>query len=176
MKHNFNRYWINTNKISNQITPHIMKSKTMLCFIQSLLLPVQRLADKFKKDSIERAIEANMTSQTMYFEWFLNRKFRDYMDDGQIISLENTNKTGVPIFSESEIGKSVMVAYNDDESGSDDRKAIRDTYEETQKFKTSFIVFVPAVTKINQEEFNNMVSYYVNKYRVVGKTFNIIVK
>lgn len=174
--YNFERYRVDINKLANRIVPFIFKGSNFMKIIQSYIYPIQSLSDKFKENAIELAIEANMTSQTMYFEWFLNRKLKKYMDTGDRISVSNVNANGVPVFNEDEKGKSVLTAYNDNENVSKDRKAIKEAYEDTEMTGKSFLIFVPESKIITQLEFNNIVSYYVDKYKVVGKTYNIIIK
>lgn len=168
-----NRYKINTDGIANQTTPWILKSKRMILIIQSLLYPIQKMGDRFNIWANEKAIEASVTSQTGYFEWFLNRKFKMYFEADGRISLLNTINVGTPVFNEDEKGKSIL--YTADGNLKDAHPVYR-VYENTGDLAYSFLVLVPKVSKIPQEEFNDMVAYWVDKYKVVGKTYKIKVE
>lgn len=168
-----NRYKIDTDKIANKLTPWPIKSRKLVLFIQSLLHPIQKLGDRFDGWAHEKVIEASVTSQTGYFEWFLNMKFKDYFEGDGRISLINTINVGTPVFSEDEKGKSILFATNEEDGNTKEMKPVYRVYENTGDLAYSFLVLVPVVTKIPQEEFNDMVAYWIDKYKVVGKTYKI---
>lgn len=174
MKVGKNRYRIDTDKMVNNLTPWPMRSRGFVLFIQSLLYPLQQMGDRFNSWANDKAIEASLTSQTGYFEWFLNMKFSSFFDNPDSrISLINTINVGTPVFNEEEKNKSVLYATNEADGNTPDMKPIYRVYEQSGDLKFSFLVVIPIVTKIPQEEFNDMVAYWINKYKVVGKTYKI---
>jgi len=63
----------------NQLVPHYLSGRKYILFLQSLVYPLHTLNERFIIFAKEKQIEARMTSQVMYFEWYLNRKFKKYL-------------------------------------------------------------------------------------------------
>ena len=116
-----------------------------------------------------------MTSQVMYFEWFLNRKLSKYFNsNNDAISINDGGSTGVPIYSEKNKNAEHYLVKTEEE-GHEDLSPLYKSGEKDGKYSYSFVVHVPPVTKIKQSELNDAVRYWVDKYKVAGKTYNIIV-
>ena len=73
------RYKLPIDKLVNQLVPHYLGGRKYILFIQSLVYPLKIINDRFIDFAKERHIEARMTSQVMYFEWYLNHKFGKYL-------------------------------------------------------------------------------------------------
>ena len=76
-----NRYRLPTDRLINCLTPHYLSGRRYILLLQSLVWPLQSLNDRFCAWARERQIEARMTSQVMWFEWWLNYRFRRYFRD-----------------------------------------------------------------------------------------------
>lgn len=171
------RYFINFDKEINQITPHYISGRGIILLIQSLLKPLQQTNNSFVEWAKETKIEASMTSQIFKFEWFLNRKFSKYFTTNKgKISIKNGHRLGVPIYHESAtIAESDnMVVYQESEGQRlSDPLFYKD--EKTEESSVSFVVYTPPINEelISREAYLAMLSYYVDKYRLAGKTYRI---
>lgn len=186
------RYRINFDKTINQLVPYYLGGRRLILFLQACVKPLQKLNDAFVEYAKEQRIEASMTSQIFKLEWFLNRKFSKYFEDPvSLISIKNGEKTGVPIYNESATG------ISDDE----EFKLWQETegqpgpaffYENDQTLGSShsFIVSVPKLRQLEDEtgkptgqfvdgmtitQFESMLSYWVDRYKISGKTYKIII-
>lgn len=166
----FGRYHVDFDAVANKATAFIYRSRHFVMLIQSLLYPIKAINDRFKDFALEKTIEANMTSQTMYFEWFINRKLAKYLGDKRI-SFDNIIPLGTPVYFIKENKEHLFGVNSDDELDKD--IAVHNEYEKEGDLSYSFVVSVPEVDTIDQTELNNMVRYWVDKYKVVGKTYTI---
>lgn len=167
------RYKINFDRVANMLIPRFVTDRRRILFTQSLLHPLKSLNDKFSSWAIEKSIEASMTSQVFYFEWFLNRKFRKYFDNKlDRIVIGGGGLNGVPVFYEGATDDGNFIVKKEEE-GTDGLKPLYKFYEDEGDKKYSFVVYVPATTKISQEELVNQVKYWVDKYKIAGKTYTI---
>ena len=66
------RYKLSIDRTVNRLVPHYLSGRKFILFVQSCLYPLQRTNEWFRSFTRERHIEARMTSQVIYFEWFLN--------------------------------------------------------------------------------------------------------
>lgn len=119
-----------------------------------------------------------MTSQVIYFEWYLNHKFRKYLanaDDN--IFITESSPLGVDIYHQSAViskpftvwyeGEAVLTSREDEKP-----REFYHTAEEKAINKVSFMVNVPTIT-IATKEFVYMLSFVVNTYKIAGKTYLI---
>ncbi|RHH14332.1 hypothetical protein DW228_05915 [Bacteroides fragilis] len=173
------RYSLPTDRLVNQLVPHFLGGRKYILFIQSLVYPLQRLNEYFKNFAGEKHIEARMTSQVLYFEWFLNYKFGKYLVDKQEkIIIQESISIGVDIYHEdSHFGRPFTIWYNLEEIASytPDEEHPKEFYylsEEKAINKVSFMVVVPQIS-IDRKEFVYMLSYVINTYRTAGKTYLI---
>lgn len=124
-------------------------------------------------------MEANMTSQILPFEWYLNYKFSKYLKDpsDRIWICENESK-GVDIYHEiSDYSKPFTIWHNREEITPDtpDQDLPREFYliaEEKKLNKVSFVVMVSEII-VPEREFIYMLSYVVDRYKIAGKTYLI---
>ena len=77
------RYKLPIDRSVNRLVPHYLSGRRFILFVQSCLYPLQSLNERFRTFARERHIEARMTSQVIYFEWFLNYRFGKYIKDGK---------------------------------------------------------------------------------------------
>ncbi len=142
------------------------------------LYPLQSLNERFRTFARERHIEARMTSQVIYFEWFLNYRFGKYIKDGKDrIFIKDSTSVGVDLYHEgAEYQRPFTVWYNGEQVTTDNEaERPRPFYllaEEKLINKVSFMVCVPPVT-IPPRELVYMLSYVVNTYKTAGKTYLI---
>lgn len=172
------RYRLPTDKLINELVPHYLSGRKFILFLQSLVWPLQMLNDRFVMFAREKRIEAAMTSQMFYFEWYLNRKFGQYLADStQRICLRDSAPAGVDIYFEGVSpsrpftvwfeGEQVLATHEGEEPRHmylrDERKAVG---------KASFMIHVPAI-RISLHEFVHLLSRTVNTYKLAGKTYLI---
>lgn len=169
------RYNINLRKVANSlISPHI-KDRSRILFTQGLLYPLQSVADKIRMWAIETHIECAMTSQTFYFEWFLNRKFDKYfVNKDDRISILTTSTTGTAIYHIGETDDDNFVVANEDESI--DISALYHPYDKEDELQYSFIVNVPKNNdNISDFDYLRQLNYWISRYKIAGKTYKIII-
>lgn len=170
------RYYINFDKTINQFVPHYLGGRKLILFLQSLIHPLRSVNNSFVEWAKETRIEASMTSQVFKFEWFLNRKFKKYFLNGEgQISIKNGEKLGVAIYHQSAdiADADNLVVYHESEGIKSE--ALYYANEKTDESSVSFTVFTPQIdeTLITREAYLAMMSYYIDKYRLAGKTYNI---
>lgn len=77
------RYKLSIDRTVNRLVPHYLSGRRFILFVQSCLYPLQCTNERFRDFTKEMHIRARMTSQVIYFEWFLNYKFGKYIRDGK---------------------------------------------------------------------------------------------
>lgn len=172
------RYKLPTDKLINRLVPHYLSGRKYILFLQSLVFPLQTLNKRFESFACEKMIEANMTSQRIYFEWYLNRKFSKYFIDSQdTIHITETQTLGVDIYHERSLYSKPYTLWAENEivetaNEEEEPRAFYHLVEEKIINKVSFIVCVPSIT-ISEREFVYMLSYVINRYKIAGKTYLI---
>lgn len=172
------RYKLPVDRLVNRLVPHYLSGRRFILFVQSCLYPLQGLNEWFRAFARERHIEARMTSQVIYFEWYLNYRFRRYFRDGRDrIFIKESETVGVDLYHEdAEYRRPCTIWYNGEEIlTADDAERPRPFYRlAEEKFinKVSFMVCVPPVT-VPPREFVYMLSFVVNTYKIAGKTYLI---
>lgn len=174
------RYDLPVDVLVNRLVPHFLSGRRFILFVQSCLYPLQNLNSRFCTFTRERHIEARMTSQVIYFEWYLNYKFGRYLQDSRDrITLGENDSLGVDIYHENaKNSRPYTVWYNGEQippiEEEDRPRPMYRLSEEKSIGKVSFIVCVPPLT-IPIQEAVYMISYAVNRYRAAGKSFLICI-
>lgn len=172
------RYKLPIDRLVNQLVPHYLPGRRFILFVQSCLYPLQSLNGRFRAFARERHIEARMTSQVIYFEWYLNYRFGKYLKDSRDrIFIKDSESAGVDLYHEqAEYQRPFTVWYNgEDITATDQAEHPRPFYrlgEEKLINRVSFVVCVPPIT-IPARELVYMLSFAVNRYRIAGKTYLI---
>lgn len=172
------RYYINFDRTVNQFVPHYIGGRKLILFLQAILKPLQKLNDDFSEWAKETKIEAMMTSQIFQLEWFLNRKLKKYFKDQyQLISIKNSVRTGTLVYwqENDSTGKAELLLKHQSESNS--KTATFKYHEELVSCNTcSFFVYTPPINSelVSTDEYLAILSFYVDKYKISGKTFEII--
>lgn len=172
------RYRVPTDKLINRLVPYYLSGRRYILLLQSLVYPLKTLNERFEQFAKEKHIEARMTSQVMYFEWYLNYKFKRYFDKGEDrIFISESSPLGVDIYHEGAKNSKPFTVWMQSEQvlTSNPLEEPREFYrlaEERALNKVSFMVNVPSIT-IPTKEFVYMLSYVVNTYKVAGKTYLI---
>lgn len=172
------RYKLSTDRLVNRLLPHYLSGRRFILAVQSFLYPLQSLSDRFVAFAREKHIEARMTSQVIYFEWYLNHLFSCYfVDPKQRIVLSDSTSLGVDLYHEGAEGaRPYTVWYQGEQVAVDDPaeepRAMYLKGEDKAINQVSFVVNVPSVI-ISQREMASMLSYAVEKYRTAGKTYLI---
>lgn len=172
------RYKLTIDKAVNRLVPHYLSGRRFILFVQSCLYPLQSLNEWFRAFARERHIEARMTSQVIYFEWFLNYKFGEYLKDSKDrIFIKESESVGVDLYHEdAEYQRPCTVWFNGERiTATSEEEQPRPFYryaEEKLINKVSFMVCVPPI-KIPAQDLVYMLSYVVNTYKIAGKTYLI---
>ena len=172
------RYKLSIDRTVNRLVPHYLSGRRFILFQQSCLFPLQSLNERFRSFAREKHIEARMTSQVMYLEWYLNHKFGMYLKDGKgRIFIKDSQSVGVDLYHEGADNARPCTIWFDGEeiTAMKEEEKPRPFYrltEEKMINKVSFMVCVPEIT-ISGQEFVYMLSYVVNTYRTAGKTYLI---
>lgn len=172
------RYKLPTDKLINRLVPYYLSGRRYILLLQSFVWPLRVLNDWFTVFAREKHIEARMTSQVMYFEWFLNYKFSRYFaDSADRIFITESTPLGVDLYRENALNSRPFTVWKENE-----QVATANLLEEPREFyqlaeeraisKVSFLVNVPTIT-IATKEFVYMLSFVVNTYKVAGKTYLI---
>lgn len=171
------RYFINFDKTVNQFVPHYLGGRKLILYLQSILKPLQTLSNEFSEWAKETRIEASMTSQIFKFEWFLNRKFSKYfLNPKERISITNSVGTGLALYR-----RSASVSTTDNPClVREAQHTTKDPLlyhigEQTDESSYSFIVSTPQIDtrKITISEYTTQLQYWVDRYRLAGKTYKI---
>ena len=170
------RYRIDFKKLVNRFVPHYLGGRKLILYLQSCVEPLQSISDAFSEWAKETRIEASMTSQVFKLEWFLNRKFSKYfLNAGERISIKNGEKLGVAIYYQSASidAEDNMLLYQ--ESEAQNNTALYQSDDTTTESSHSFTVYSPAIdtSKISQESYNAMLSFYIDKYTISSKSYII---
>lgn len=188
------RYVINFDKTLNQLVPYYLGGRRLILFLQSCMKPLQRINDMFVEYAKETRIEASMTSQIFKLEWFLNRKFKKYFDNPfELITIKNGKQLGVPVYNESATNipdeDELKLWYDSEDIGLSNSPQFHWDNEFTEDSSHSFYVYVPKLYEqkdnngnaigqlrdgISIEQFQAMLSFWVDKYRLAGKSYKII--
>lgn len=172
------RYRLPTDRLINQLVPYYLSGRRYILLLQSLVYPLKTLNEEFERFAREKQIEARMTSQLIYFEWYLNYKFKQHFTNSEDrIFISETSPLGVDIYHEGARNGKPFTVWQQSEQilTSDPAEEPKEFYqvaEERALNKVSFMVNVPAIT-IPTKEFVYMLSYVVNSYKVAGKTYLI---
>lgn len=189
------RYYIDFDRLVNQLVPHYLGGRKLILYLQSCVKPLQLINDIFVTYAKETLIEATMTSQVFRFEWFLNRKFRQYfLNPNESITIRYGGNLGIPVFYQSandiEDKYQLKLWQEDEELPSNPHPAFYFENESANGSGSSFVVYVPQLweelddegnptgilrDRITKEQFISMLSYWINRYRLAGKTYQIII-
>lgn len=189
------RYKINFDKTINQLIPYYLGGRRLILFLQSCMKPLQIVNDAFATYAKETRIETSMTSQIFKFEWFLNRKFKKYFEDSSaLIVIKNGEKLGRALYNESASAISNVDQFKlwqqTEETESHTATSLYYSDEKTVGSSYSFLVCVPKLWEqkdgagkptgqlidgITIDQFKKMLAYWVDKYKLAGKTYQIII-
>lgn len=171
------RYRLPIDKLVNRLVPHYLPGRRFILWVQSLVWPLQTLSDRFCDWAREKRIEAAMTSQVIYFEWFLNRRFgRYFADPAQRITITEGASAGAELyFEDAHYGRPFTVWYQGEPSPEEtgEEELPRRMYleaEERAVLRASFTVCVPEVT-LPASEFVHMLTHVIERYRLAGRTY-----
>lgn len=189
------RYAINFDKTINQLVPYYLSGRRLILFLQSCIKPLQKVNDMFVEYAKETRIETSMTSQVFKLEWFLNRKFQKYFEDPKsLITIKNGTKFGTPVYTESAVevddSDKLKLWFQSENAESRTDPVFYHSGELTEESSHSFLVYVPKLREakdaggnatgqlfdgITVKQFKAMLSYWIDKYRIAGKSYIIII-
>lgn len=168
------RYLLNIDKSVNDLTHFAIRGRKYILILQSLLYPLQQLSEKFSQFAKDKHIEARMTSQVMYFEWFLNYKLNSYfVNKTDQITIDSEGTKGVSVF---HIGNNDTFVVWQHGENNDISPVFYHKSEELKQDRYSFNVNCPAIKDQYKSEFAFALKYWVDKYKTAGKTYLIKIK
>ena len=151
------RYKLPTDRLINQLVPHYLPGRKYILFLQSLVYPLFTLNERFMAFAKEKQIEARMTSQIMYFEWFLNHRFGKYLaNPDERIYIRESTPVGVDIYHEDAAYGKPFTVWHENEAvltvnPQEEPKEFYITTEEKAINKVGFMVCVPEITIVESE-------------------------
>lgn len=172
------RYVLPTDKLINCLVPHYLTGRKYILFLQSLVWPLKTLNERFLVMAREKHIQARMTSQVIYLEWYLNYKFARYLADSRDrIFIRDSQSIGTDLYHEGASDSRPFTLWYEGEeiTALNKEEQPRPFYlyaEEKLINRVSFMVCVPPIG-IEVREFVYMLSFVVNTYRIAGKTYLI---
>lgn len=172
------RYKLFTDKIINMLAHSSQRGRGHILWLQSLISPLKSANDSLLTFADEKIIEANVSSQVIHFEWYLNYRFQEFFVDPEAkFKLVHYVDLGVPTFSDGEIGEVPNVIYSTTEdweleTEEEQPKPYYFEYESLSAIGASFRVLVPEIN-IPEAEFNIMLKATIDRYRISGKTYII---
>jgi hypothetical protein len=170
------RYSISFDKTINQLTPHYIGGRKLILLMQALVSPLKSLNQDFTEYATEKRIETSMTSQILPFTWFLNRKFKKYFQSqAERITIINMATLGVPIYNENaDIIQTENLSLYTEKEGKGNAFYYQNERTDTNTY--SFIVHSPAIdtTLISKQSYLSMLTYWIERYRLAGKTYKIV--
>lgn len=169
------RYWINFDKMVNELIPHYMGGRKLILYLQSTLKPLQQLSDSFSEWANEMRIEASMTSQVFKLEWFLNRKFDKYFTNpNDRIFITNKQEIGLAMYNQLSDNTQTDNAKFYQQIETNESPMYR-SGEKTDDNTVSFVVVSPRPNPnlIDDTIYQRMLSFQIDKYRLAGKTYII---
>lgn len=170
------RYKLPIDRLVNQLVPHFLAGRRFILMIQSCLYPLQELNERFRTFARQKHIEARMSSQVLYFEWFLNDRFGKYLaNPHERIFLRDSSPVGVDIYHQgAENSRPYTVWYQGEIVATphpqEVPRPLHRIAEERAINKVSFMVCVPRII-IPEQEFVHMLCSVVNAYRLAGRTY-----
>lgn len=171
------RYYINFDKTVNQLVPYYIGGRKLILYLQALLHPLRKLNDDFIAYAKETRIEAAMTSQIFKFEWYLNRKFKQYFIHGGKITIKNSEVLGTPIYKEfANISDSEnILIFKGTETNNSKQLILYRSDEQTDESTVSFVVTTPQIDTrlISEQKYIAMLKYAIDRYRLANKTYII---
>lgn len=171
------RYYINFDKTINQLVPYYIGGRKLILYLQALLSPLRKVNDEFVDYAKETRIEAAMTSQIFKFEWYLNRKFKQYFANGGRIAIKNSDALGTPIYKQSANipDSDNILVFKENEAGGSKQLVLYRSDENTDESSVSFVVTTPQIdTKlITEQKYIAMLKYVIDRYRLANKTYII---
>lgn len=172
------RYSLNIDKTINQLIPHFMGGRKLILYLEAICEPLQSLNDNFVTWAKETKIEAAMTSQVIMIEYYLNRKFSSYfLSNTGRITIGETGTDGVPIYWEVNKEQTPFTVYEEKENNSNKTAPLYPVNRTDDANKVSFEVCSPAINtaKITKDEYSAMIASVVDKYKIAGKTYKILI-
>lgn len=171
------RYFINFDKVINQLVPYYLGGRKLILYLQALLHPLRSINDEFVAYAKETRIEAAMTSQIYKFEWYLNHKFQKYFANNGRITIKNSDAPGTPIYKElaNVSANDDMLIFKEEETDISRQLILYRSNEQTDESEVSFIVSTPKIdTKlITEQKYTAMLKFAIDKYRLANKTYLI---
>lgn len=171
------RYYINFDKTVNQLVPYYIGGRKLILYLQALLHPLRKLNDEFIGYAKETRIEAAMTSQIFKFEWYLNRKFKQYFVNGGKITINNSEVLGTPIYKQSANipERDNILVFRESEIDNSKQFILYRSDEQTDESSVSFVVTIPKIDTrlISEQKYIAMLKYVIDRYRLANKTYII---
>lgn len=178
------RYKLYADKLINMLTSIHIGGRKHILWMQSMVHPLQVANDNLQQYFEDKIIESKITSQVMYFEWYLNKKLSKYfLDSNDKIVIKHFTDYGVPIYkeNENEANNSPLVVFGEMEhipSGLPEKEHPKPLYLKDEAFLaagTSFDIAIPSLN-VENNELEPQLRYIIDRYKIAGKTYKIVYK
>lgn len=173
------RYKINIDRLVNQFLPYYLGGRNCVLYLQAVLSPLKPIARSFDEWAKETRIDASMTSQVFYFEWFLNRRFSKYfLNPNDRIFILAAERSGVPMYSESAAVPDEEHVRMRGQSEGGDTAIFHGEGELEGASGVSFEVAVPIPNEsyVTQDDYLKMIKAMVDRYKLSNKTYKITIQ
>lgn len=170
------RYAIDIPKLTNKLMPTYLYGRQINLLVQAMMNPLQVINDGFVVWAKNTRLEAMMTSQIILFAPFLTNKLKQYfLDPNDSITISDRKKLGIPLYLQNaNVGaNSDFALYH--ESDNQDKAPLYFENDQYNKDNYSFTVWTPAINtnKITETEYLSILKFWIDKYKVSGKTYQI---
>lgn len=168
-------YSLNVTKLANRLIPHFVRKPVHKAFVHALLAPLGTVNRALLEFVAEKRVEANMNSQTMLLESYLNRTFAGHFrSPSDRIEIIHSTSSGLPVYLELEEGVIDPVVYNASEAYQADQvHALDFTSERAGSLPYNFRVSLPAHFEERRDLVGGVVSL-IEKYMIGGFGYDIV--
>lgn len=168
-------YSLNITKLANRLLPHFVRKPVHKAFVRSLLAPLHTVNLRFLDFVAEKRVEANLTSQTMLMEHYLNRAFSSHFTkSSDRIQLAHSTQDGLAVFFDMESGVIDPVVYNKEEAFAGyEIQSLHFVAERAGSLPFDFRVIVPQHFQHDASLVGRVIEL-IERYKIGGFGYDII--
>lgn len=178
-------YSFSSNLLVRKMLPAYIRGRKMTMLMYCLIHPFDAISQQFNLWCRDTMIVANMTSQPILLDNYLNYRLRKYFlnqEDGiNVVTNVDVERTKNVFFtylmSYPEVYKPVYTHHETEDENEPHTYLMSEIFPMSGS-QPSFYVFVPKHNPelIEKECYLELLQGYIERYRVLSKTYNIIIK
>lgn len=157
-----NIYTVDWYKLATWLVPPVLRKSKTLAFVKAMATPINDLQSRFLTYRNYTLYNLGITPQVCYLQKALNDRYD--VDDRRIQVVDAGEKLPVPFFLKVE--NKPQRLYKKTEA----QHLVLFQKAETAQFTADFVIRVPAIITFDKKE----MTAFVNSYKLLSKTFNII--